>query len=112
MSQTATSEDSSLLQDRARQRCARIALALLIPTVLACGFLYLASDYGGRCITYGEHCSQVPDEWTYAAFATSAVCGSLAAGVPSHRRWIRTARAGLLAVQILAHVAVAALVIS
>lgn len=84
----------------------------LIPTVLVCGLLYVASDYGGRCVTYGESCSRVPAVWAYTAFAVSAVGGFLAAGVPGHRRGMQAARDGLMAVQILVHVAVAALVIS
>ncbi|MBB4893351.1 hypothetical protein FHS39_002382 [Streptomyces olivoverticillatus] len=58
MSRTETPVDKSVLQDRARQQSAGFALILLIPTVLVCGLLYIASDYGGRCITYGEGCSQ------------------------------------------------------
>ncbi|MFQ6199797.1 hypothetical protein [Streptomyces sp. NPDC000405] len=112
MSRTETSVDKSILQDRARQRSARVALFLLIPTVLVCGLLYVASDTGGRCITYGDGCSRVPDAWAYTAFAVSAVCGSLAAGAPGHRRGMRAARGGLLAVQLLAHAAVAALIVS
>ncbi|MCC3775730.1 hypothetical protein [Streptomyces sp. UNOB3_S3] len=112
MSRTDTTVNKSLIQDRVRQRSAGIALILLIPTVLACGLLYVASDYGGRCVTYGEGCSRVPDGWAYAAFVVSAVCGSLAAGVPGRRRGMRAARGGFLAMQLFAHVAVAALIVS
>ncbi|MEU3355176.1 hypothetical protein [Streptomyces sp. NPDC037389] len=112
MSRTDMSVDESILQDRKRQQSASFALILLLPTMLVSGLLYLASDHGGRCITNGESCSTVPDEWTYAAFLVSAVCGALAAGGSGQWRWMRAARGGLLVVQLLAHVAVAALIVS
>lgn len=112
MSQTDTSVDESVLEDRKRQRSAGIALILLIPTVIASGLLYVVSDHGGRCVTYGESCSPVPDGWGYGALIMSAVCGALAAGGPGQWRWMRTARGGLLVVQLLTHIAVAALIVS
>lgn len=47
MSRTLAPVDEHILGDRKRRRSARIVLVLLLPTVLAGGFLYVASDHRG-----------------------------------------------------------------
>ncbi|MFI9237088.1 hypothetical protein [Streptomyces sp. NPDC053079] len=99
-------------QDGMWRRWAGIALALLIPTVIVTGIGYLSSSHGGRCVMSGEECSPVSEVWTYAAFLTSATLGMLAAGLPGEWSWVRAVRGWIVAAQVVAHAAMAALILS
>ncbi|MFJ8188645.1 hypothetical protein ACIQ8D_02420 [Streptomyces sp. NPDC096094] len=70
-------------------------LVLLPPTVVVAWLAVLATERGGRCLTYGEQCSTVPGEALWACFRAAGALGVLALARP-RTRWT-SARCGAVA---------------
>ncbi|OWA08941.1 hypothetical protein B9W62_14210 [Streptomyces sp. CS113] len=74
------------LSARALTTGAVAGLVLLLPTVVLAWLVVLASERGGRCLTYGEQCSGVPGGALWACFWASAALGAVALAWP-RTRW-------------------------
>ncbi|AQS67826.1 hypothetical protein [Streptomyces pactum] len=85
-------------------------LVLLAPTVVVAWLAVLATERGGRCLTYGEQCSAVPGEALWACLWAAAVLGVLALAWP-RARWT-SARCGAVVLQWGAQLTLGALILS
>jgi hypothetical protein len=85
-------------------------LVLLVPTVVVAWIVVLSTDRGGRCLTYGEHCSTVPGEALYGCFWGALAAGLLALVWP-RARWTG-ARSGVVLLQWGAQITLGALILS
>ncbi|MFC7985639.1 hypothetical protein [Streptomyces sp. NPDC057336] len=85
-------------------------LVLLLPTVVVAWLAVLATERGGRCLTYGEQCPSVPGEALWACFWAAAVLGALALAWP-RTRWT-SARCGAVVLQWGAQLTLGALILS
>lgn len=85
------------LTARALTTGAVAGLVLLLPTVVLAWIVVLASERGGRCLTYGEQCSGVPGWALWACFWASAALGAVALAGP-RTRWV-PARCGAVVLQ-------------
>ncbi len=85
-------------------------LVLLLPTVVVAWLTVLATERGGRCLTYGEQCSTVPGDALWGCFWAAAVLGVLATAWP-RTRWT-PARYGAVALQWGAQLTLGALILS
>ncbi|MGI5402497.1 hypothetical protein ACQEVG_24240 [Streptomyces sp. CA-135486] len=87
-----------------------ISAALLIPAVIAAGVLYLATEHGSRCLTYGgPDCSP----WPQSAF-TVTVIGAVVAcvvtiAIPARTRQARDLRTAAFVLQIVLEIFAVAL---
>ncbi|MGJ5833173.1 hypothetical protein [Streptomyces ossamyceticus] len=66
---------------------AGLGLVLLLPMVGGSYILSLLGEQAGRCLTYGEGCSTLPDGVLHALFWSAVALGLTAAALP-RTRWI------------------------
>ncbi|GGO92905.1 hypothetical protein [Wenjunlia tyrosinilytica] len=111
MSETITSQQELRSLDRGLRITAGVGLALIVPTVIGSAVVALTSPRAGRCLTYGEQCSQVSGGQIAAALVAAVVFGILAAAWPSGRLPFTAARVCAVCLQAVAQLTLAGLIL-